>query len=1019
LDQDWLQSAGVVARDIHYYGNANADDVLVYELNALEHQDRRLTMISSLYRSVDEKLIARMTTTKELAEGVVLKKRTTPREHSIVETLPESPSSVAATPSTESEVLTLPAAKSEGRSEAKVGYDQATLNQIIIDFLSSMLEVSDLTPQSDLHALGIESMVYQELSDFLKDTHQLPNNPSRFYGTSTIAALTDDLLESLSEGQPSSSLDTPQERSRVSTAVSSTASSEAIAIIGMNGRFPGSPDVETFWEHLQAGKDLITEVPKDRWDWEAYYGDPQQEQGKTKSKWGGFIEGIDAFDPLFFGISPHEAMLMDPQQRLTLEAAWHALEDAAIAPSQLKGSDAGVFLGVSGSDYAQLLQTAGKSTEAYDALGSAASMLANRVSYFLDVHGPSQVIDTACSSSLVAVHEAVRNLKDGSCGLALAGGVSALLSPKLTLAYSQAGMLSEDGRCKAFDQRADGYVRSEGIGVLVLKRLADAERDGDRIYGVIRGSAVNHGGKANTLTAPNPEAQKALLVAAYQSGDVDPAQVSYLEAHGTGTSLGDPIEMEGIKGAFKELYKNKGSQLPTEKRTSIGSVKTNVGHLEAAAGITGLIKVLLSMEHQLLPGNAHLQAQNSYIDLADTPFELQRETTSWATKDDQPRLAGVSSFGSGGTNAHVVIEEYRDKSRIKKESLKLEGPFIVPLSARNEARLEKVVQKLANYLAAPTKTKHLNLPDLAYTLQTGREVMECRLAMVVHEVEELQTQLTNYQRGDSKDLLIGNIKENKSDFLLEGEAGEAYIRTAISKKQSKALAQLWVRGVSIDWNLLYEDGQKPNKISLPTYPFARERYWIPVQDNEHATLPSKKSLWLHPLLHRNDSNLQEQRFTSVYSGKEPFLSDHKVQGEKVLPGVAYLELAREAGTRSLEQEITQLKDIAWLRPVRVNGQAQTVQVSIYEEGERLGYEVYSLPSVEEGLNGKVAEEVIHSQGWLSTQASTPTEAIDISALQARLPREKTGEACYASFRELGLDYGTTFQGIATLYYDDN
>ncbi|MEM6734949.1 MAG: Pnap_2097 family protein, partial [Bacteroidota bacterium] len=422
LEQDWLQSAGVVARDIHYYGNANADDALMYELNALEHQDRRLTLISSLYRSVDGKLIARMTTTKELAEGVVLKKRSTPRKHTVVATPPES-SSVKVTPST---------AVSEGCSVTKVAYDQAALNRIVIDFLGSMLGVSDLTPQSDLHALGIESMVYQELSEFLKDQHQLPNNPSRFYGTSTIAALTDDLLESLSAGQPSSSLDTPQEHSRVSAAVSSTASSEAIAIIGISGQFPGSPDVETFWEHLKAGRDLITEVPKDRWDWKEYYGDPQQEQRKMKSKWGGFMEGIDAFDPLFFGISPREAMLMDPQQRLTLEASWHALEDAGVAPHQLKGSDAGVFMGVSGSDYAQVLQTAGKSTEAYDVLGSAASILANRVSYFLDVHGPSQVIDTACSSSLVAVHEAVRNLKDGSCSLAIAGGVSALLSPKLT-----------------------------------------------------------------------------------------------------------------------------------------------------------------------------------------------------------------------------------------------------------------------------------------------------------------------------------------------------------------------------------------------------------------------------------------------------------------------------------------------------------------------------------------------------------------------------------------------------------
>ncbi|MEM0941733.1 MAG: Pnap_2097 family protein, partial [Bacteroidota bacterium] len=327
LEQDWLQSAGVVARDIHYYGNANAEDVLIYELNELTAEKGKVTLVSSLYRSSDEKLIARITTIKELVEGVSLLKKSASYEHVVLDPTSKSLSTTAASSTAPSP--SLPAA--EGQRVNTARYDQSTLNQIVIDFLSSMLAINDLTPQSDLHALGIESVVYQELSEFLFDTHQLPNNPSRFYGTSTVAALTNDLLESLSEGRPSSSSTVSQEKPAVST---TTTSSEAIAIIGMSGRFPGSPDVETFWEHLQAGKDLITEVPKDRWDWQEYYGDPQQEQGKTKSKWGGFMEGIDAFDPLFFGISPHEAMLMDPQQRLTLEAVWHALEDAGIAPYQ-------------------------------------------------------------------------------------------------------------------------------------------------------------------------------------------------------------------------------------------------------------------------------------------------------------------------------------------------------------------------------------------------------------------------------------------------------------------------------------------------------------------------------------------------------------------------------------------------------------------------------------------------------------------------------------------------------------
>ncbi|MEM6602324.1 MAG: ketoacyl-synthetase C-terminal extension domain-containing protein, partial [Verrucomicrobiota bacterium] len=441
----------------------------------------------------------------------------------------------------------------------------------------------------------------------------------------------------------------------------------------------------------------------------------------------------------------------------------------------------------------------------------------------------------------------------------------------------------------------------------------------------------------------------------------------YLEAHGTGTSLGDPIEIEGIKGAFKELYKDKGTQLPKDKRTTIGSVKTNVGHLEAAAGITGLIKVLLSMEHQLLPGNVHLQAQNSYIDLENTPFELQRETTSWAPKEDQPRIAGVSSFGSGGANAHVVIEEYRDKSGIKKKVLKLKGPFIIPLSARNEERLKEVVWNLANYLDDSLKSEQVQLQDLAYSLQVGRAVMECRLAMVVDDLEALKVQLGVYQQGKKERFFVGNIKKDHSDFVLKGKAGEAYLREALANKEGESLAQLWVKGVEIDWNVLYEEGQKPNKIRLPKYPFARERYWIPAQDNERVTHVLKKSRWLHPLLHENTSDLSEQKYASVFNGKETFLSDHQVQGEKVLPGVAYLEMAREVGERSLHQPITQLKDITWLSPIRVNGMAHSIQVSVFEAGEGLGYEVYSLPAAEESLNGKEDEEVIHCRGQLITK----------------------------------------------------
>ena len=493
---------------------------------------------------------------------------------------------------------------------------------------------------------------------------------------------------------------------------------DSIAIIGMSCRFPGSPDAVSFWENLEANKDLITEIPRERWDWKKYYGDSLEEQGKTKSKWGGFIEDIAAFDPLFFGISPREAELMDPQQRITLEGVWHALEDAGVAPKKIRGSDTGIFIGVSTSDYSLLLN---KYTDQYSqaqySTGSLHSVLTNRISYLLDLHGPSEPVDTACSSSLIAIHRAVKNLRSGDCQMAIAGGVNALLSPELTLSFSQAGMLSKDGRCKTFDQSANGYVRGEGVGIVILKPLSRAEADGDRIYGVIRSTSENHGGKANTLTSPNPNAQKELLLKAYRQAKIDPRDVSYIEAHGTGTSLGDPIETEGLKLAFEQLYRDHDLEKPKKPHIALGSVKTNVGHLESAAGIAGMIKVILGLKHKTIPGNPHLKQPNQYLKLKGTPFRLQKKTTQWKTAEDKPRIAGVSSFGFGGANAHVVIEEYSDKFRVKSEEFRAYGPAIVVLSAKNEKRLQEYTANLKTYLEANEK---VNLYDIAYTLQVGQ-----------------------------------------------------------------------------------------------------------------------------------------------------------------------------------------------------------------------------------------------------------------------------------------------------------
>ena len=429
---------------------------------------------------------------------------------------------------------------------------------------------------------------------------------------------------------------------------------EPIAVVGLSGVFPGSPDVDRFWEHLVAGHDLISEIPPDRFDWRAYYGDPLRSPNTMGTKWGGFMADVDKFDAPFFHISPREAELMDPQQRLFLEVVWRAIEDAAYRPSELAERRVGLFVGVSTSDYSELLARGRQPIDAYVSTGNAHSVLPNRISYLLNLRGPSEPVDTACSSALVALHRAVKSIHDGDCDMAIAGGVNVLLSPSAFIAFSQAGMLARDGRCKTFDKRADGYVRGEGCGA------------GPEAAGASRGrwrrdlrSDPRHGRQSRwpgqALTAPNPQAQAELLMAAYSRAGVGPETVGYIEAHGTGTELGDPIEVHGLKRAFAAMAERGGVEL-ARGYCGLGTVKSNIGHLEAAAGVAGLVKVLLSLRHGILPASLHCRELNPYLQLEESPFYVVDSTRAWEpmvgpSGERLPRRAGISSFGFGGACA--------------------------------------------------------------------------------------------------------------------------------------------------------------------------------------------------------------------------------------------------------------------------------------------------------------------------------------------------------------------------------
>ena len=413
---------------------------------------------------------------------------------------------------------------------------------------------------------------------------------------------------------------------------------EPIAVVGIGCRFPGGANTtEQFWQLLCDGTDVITEVPGERWDVDAYFDPNPDSPGKMHTRYGGFLNDIDTFDAPFFGISSREAMSLDPQQRLLLEVSWEALERANLVPTDLINSPTGVFVGICTNDYRAVLNSnrLNEQHHLHGATGNANCVAAGRLSYILGLMGPSIAVDTACSSSLVAVHLACQSLRQRECDVALAGGVNAILTPDITIAFSKARMLAPDGRCKAFDAAANGYVRGEGCGMIVLKRLSDAQADQDNIWAVIRGSMVNQDGRSSGLTAPSSLSQRAVISKALQNSRLAPEQVRYIEAHGTGTSLGDPIEI----GALNDVFGQRVEPL------WVGSVKTNIGHLEAAAGIAGLMKVLLALKEQSLPASLHFKEQNPYIELKDSPFYLVTETQAWSALLDEagqplPRRAG-------------------------------------------------------------------------------------------------------------------------------------------------------------------------------------------------------------------------------------------------------------------------------------------------------------------------------------------------------------------------------------------
>ncbi|MDQ0495501.1 polyketide synthase PksN [Paenibacillus brasilensis] len=929
---------------------------------------------------------------------------------------------------------------------------QAAMIQAVSKLLKVKLE--DIDAHVELSEYGFDSILLTQFTNTINHLYRLELTPDIFFEYTTIHDFTRYLVDEYNtvlgeqfavhartEPAVQAMEDDREEYNRgrrqgsrfasrnvLSMPQQTQAVPEPIAIVGMSGIFPMARDVDEFWKNLEEGRDCITEIPEDRWDWKAYYGDPEQEVNKTNIKWGGFIDGIYEFDSLFFGISPREAALMDPQQRLLMTYIWKAIEDAGIQAGSLSGTRTGIFVGTANSGYSGMIYQGNVGVEAYSSSGMAPSVGPNRMSYFLNIHGPSEPVETACSSSLVAIHRAVRAIEDGSCEMAIAGGVNVMITPELHISFNKAGMLCEDGRCKTFSNKANGYVRGEGAGMLFLKKLKDAEKAGDHIYGVIRGTAVNHGGRANSLTAPNPRAQADLLVNAYTKADIDPRTVSYIEAHGTGTELGDPIEINGLKAAFKELYENTEGPGITESHCGLGSVKTNIGHLELASGIAGVIKVLLQLKHKKLVKSLHCDVINPYIKLEGSPFYIVQEAREWKPQRDTqgeniPRRAGVSSFGFGGANAHLIIEEYIP-GKLEQHSVTFtaQKPAIVVLSAKSEAQLQKQAHQLLAAIGERQFTDS-SLGDIAYTLQTGREAMEERLACITGSLRELEEKLKGFVEGREgiDGLYVGQAKRHREENRAreDGEGAGKTMDALVSEGSYGKIADLWVKGAAFDWDLLYGEA-KPNRISLPTYPFARERYCMTGIHNRtganNALLKREAAVAIHPLLQRNTSDIDGLQFSSTFTGEEFFLSDHVIRGQKLLPGVAYLEMARAAveqvaGTQEDHWTCVRLKDVDWIRPVVVGEQSVDVNIGLFPQDDgNIAYEIYS----ESGGTG--AELMVHSEGSAAIVPVAEVPVIDIKALREQCSLGSLSyRQCYEAFAEMQMSYGPGHRGIEKVY----
>lgn len=870
-----------------------------------------------------------------------------------------------------------------------------TFEEIEADLIKTIcnilyLEEDEIDPSNNFTDIGFDSIAGVELMDELNNKYEIEIPITKTYDFSKIGDYAKFIFKLVSENtklnykkkdhsieyvkeietiKESDYIEKPEE---IEDIIESD-----IAIIGIDGKFPKASDIEEFWDNIINYRDCIVEVPRSRWSINKFYNADEIADEKSYSKWMGLCEDSDKFDPLFFNISPAEALEMDPQQRMFLQSCYHAIEDAGINPDTLSNKKCGVFVGCSQNNY-------GKSENLRaNRLGGATSILAGRVAYFLNLKGPTLSIDTACSSSLVSIADACNNLLLNNCELALAGGVYVIPSSELHIISSTAQMLSKDGKCHTFDTSANGFVPGEGVGVVVLKKLKDAIKDNDRIYGVIKGWNVNQDGKTNGITAPSVASQVELEKEVYDKFNINPEDVTLIECHGTGTKIGDPIEVD----ALVETYKNY-----TDKTNycALGSVKTNIGHLINAAGIASVIKMVMALNNKTLPPTINLKEKNEYIKIDKTPFYINTEKKSWNIEEGKKRMAAISSFGFSGTNCHMVIEEYNNQN-LNENNPNEELIFV--LSAKDNEQLIEYVKNFQKYLI---NKKNINLKELTYTMQIGRAEMTERIAFTFNNYNDLLIKLSDYLEKKNNNVIhLSSSTIEKTEGLKIEELLNNY----------DALCRAWVKGSIIPWIKLYES-YKPNKVKIPSYPFRNESYWIPEFKDSEEIVEVKDKHYLYDL-QKSDAVAKKYKFSATDS--DLFIKDHRVNNQNVMPGVVYLELVRAAINLDLGKydNCIYLKDVNWLRPLIVAEEA--VEISCILEANNK-FRIISL------LNNKKS---INCVGNYEIVQNSRIENLNVEDVKKRCTKNIDSNELYKIFTSLGLDYGLSHQGIEELYIGDN